>query len=82
MSERPDGRLMRRGNRDAEDPDGSDSNSRSNTRLSGTLGAEYTFFERGRDRTAGMAFGLGAAVKLFPLVVVPPLAARRWVDGR
>jgi uncharacterized membrane protein len=38
-------------------------------------------FERGRDRAAGVAFGLGAAVKLFPLVVVPPLAARRWIDG-
>lgn len=38
-------------------------------------------FERGRDRTAGVALGVGAAVKLFPLVVVPPLAARRWVDG-
>ncbi len=38
-------------------------------------------FELGRDRSAGIAFGLGAAVKLFPLVAVPPLAARRWVDG-
>lgn len=38
-------------------------------------------FERGRDRTAGVAIGIGAAVKLFPLVVVPPLAARRWIDG-
>ncbi|HEY3674209.1 MAG TPA: glycosyltransferase 87 family protein [Acidimicrobiia bacterium] len=38
-------------------------------------------FERRRDRTAGVMFGLGAAVKLFPLVVVPPLAALRWVHG-
>jgi uncharacterized membrane protein len=38
-------------------------------------------FERGCDRIAGVAFGLGAAVKLFPLVVVPPLAAIRWAHG-
>jgi hypothetical protein len=38
-------------------------------------------FERRRDRTAGVMFGLGAAVKLFPLVVVPPLAALRWAHG-
>jgi iron complex outermembrane receptor protein len=41
--------------RDVRDPDGSDSGSRDTTRLSGTLGAEYTFFERGRDAFA--AFG-------------------------
>jgi outer membrane receptor protein involved in Fe transport len=41
--------------RDAEDPDGSDSNSRDTTRLSGTLGAEYTFFESGRNLLAGFA---------------------------
>jgi uncharacterized membrane protein len=38
-------------------------------------------FERGRDRAAGVAFGIGTAVKLFPLVVVPPLAAIRWRHG-
>ncbi len=38
-------------------------------------------FERRRDRTAGVMFGLGAAVKLFPLVVVPPLAVHRWMHG-
>jgi hypothetical protein len=38
-------------------------------------------FERGRDREAGIAFGIGAAVKLFPFVVVPPLAALRWHQG-
>ncbi len=38
-------------------------------------------FERRRDDAAGFAFGVGAAVKLFPLVVVPPLAALRWAHG-
>jgi uncharacterized membrane protein len=38
-------------------------------------------FERRRDRAAGVAFGVGAALKLFPLVVVPPLAALRWAQG-
>jgi len=38
-------------------------------------------FERRRDRTAGIAFGLGAAVKLFPMIVVPPLVALRWAHG-
>jgi uncharacterized membrane protein len=38
-------------------------------------------FERHRDRAAGAAFGIGAAVKLFPLVVVPPLCALRWLRG-
>jgi hypothetical protein len=38
-------------------------------------------YERGRDRTAGVAFGVGTAVKLFPLVVVPPLVALRWAHG-
>ncbi len=35
-------------------------------------------FERHRDGTAGVAFGVGAAIKLFPWVVVPPLAVYRW----
>jgi hypothetical protein len=38
-------------------------------------------FERKRHGAAGVAFGLGAAVKLFPIVVVPPLVALRWVQG-
>lgn len=38
-------------------------------------------FERGRDRTAGVALGIGGAVKLFPMVVAPPLAAIRWAHG-
>jgi uncharacterized membrane protein len=38
-------------------------------------------FERRRDGTAGVAFGVGGAIKLFPLVVVPPLAMYRWTHG-
>jgi hypothetical protein len=38
-------------------------------------------FERGRDTAAGIALGLGAAVKLFPAIAVPPLVAIRWVQG-
>ena len=38
-------------------------------------------FERRRDTLAGVALGLGAAVKLFPAVAVPPLAALRWQQG-
>jgi hypothetical protein len=38
-------------------------------------------FERERDTAAGVAFGLGAAVKLFPVVAVPPLVAIRWARG-
>jgi uncharacterized membrane protein len=38
-------------------------------------------FERRRDGTAGAAFGVGGAIKLFPLVVVPPLAVFRWTRG-
>ncbi len=37
--------------------------------------------ERHRDGAAGVAFGVGAAIKLFPLVVVPPLAMYRWAHG-
>src|SRR4051812_20690476 len=44
------------------------------------LGALFAF-ERRRDALAGGLFGLGAAVKLFPAVVVPPLVALRWVQG-
>jgi len=38
-------------------------------------------FERRRDTLSGLAFGLGAAVKLFPAVAVPPLVALRWQQG-
>jgi uncharacterized membrane protein len=38
-------------------------------------------FERRRDVSAGAAFALGAVVKLFPAVLVPPLAAVRWAEG-
>ena len=38
-------------------------------------------FEQKRHGAAGVAFGLGAAVKLFPMVVVPPLVALRWAQG-
>jgi uncharacterized membrane protein len=38
-------------------------------------------FERRRNLAAGLALGLGAAVKLFPVVAVPPLAALRWQQG-
>ena len=35
-------------------------------------------FERHRDGTAGVAFGVGTAIKLFPCIVVPPLVVYRW----
>jgi uncharacterized membrane protein len=38
-------------------------------------------FMRRRDRVAGFALGLGASVKLFPGVLVAPLAAARWAAG-
>jgi hypothetical protein len=38
-------------------------------------------FERRRDGLAGGLFGVGAAVKLFPADVVPPLVAQRWAQG-
>ncbi len=38
-------------------------------------------FERERDVAAGVAFGIGAAVKLFPAIVVAPLAALRFSSG-
>lgn len=41
--------------REAESPDGSGSNSRSFNRLSGTLGAEYTISQHGRDAVAVFA---------------------------
>lgn len=39
-------------------------------------------FEQSRDRTAGIALGIGAGIKLFPLAVVPVLVAIRWRQGR
>jgi uncharacterized membrane protein len=47
----------------------------------GALVVGLVAFERGQDRVAGGAFGVGAAVKLFPLAVVPPLFALRWSRG-
>ena len=38
-------------------------------------------FEGHSDRVAGLAFGVGAAIKLFPAVVVPPLVAVRLAQG-
>jgi uncharacterized membrane protein len=38
-------------------------------------------FERHRDGAAGIWLGVGAAIKLFPAVVVLPLAALRWSVG-
>lgn len=38
-------------------------------------------FERHRDTASGAALGLGAAIKLFPAVLLPPLVAMRWVQG-
>ncbi len=39
-------------------------------------------FEQRHNRTAGIALGIGAGIKLFPLVVVPVLVAIRWREGR
>jgi iron complex outermembrane receptor protein len=41
--------------RDAAGPDGSDSDSRSNTKLAGSAGAEFTLLSRGRDALAVFA---------------------------
>ncbi len=38
-------------------------------------------YERRRDRLTGAFLALGAAVKLFPAVLIPPLFARRWSEG-
>lgn len=38
-------------------------------------------FERHRDRLAGAALAVGAAVKLFPAILVLPLVALRWSHG-
>jgi hypothetical protein len=48
--------------------------------VAATLAALFAF-ERRRDALAGGLFGVGAAVKLFPAVVVPPLVALRWAQG-
>lgn len=39
-------------------------------------------YERRRDRLAGALLGVGAAVKLFPAVLIPPLVALRWAEGK
>jgi hypothetical protein len=39
-------------------------------------------FEKHRNRAAGIALGIGAGIKLFPIVVVPVLAAIRWRQGQ
>jgi uncharacterized membrane protein len=38
-------------------------------------------FERHRDRAAGIALAIGAAIKLFPIFLLPPLIAQRWALG-
>ncbi len=38
-------------------------------------------FERHRDRAAGIALAIGAAIKLFPIFLLPPLIAQRWAHG-
>lgn len=38
-------------------------------------------FERHRNTASGAALGLGAAIKLFPAVLIPPLVAMRWAQG-
>jgi hypothetical protein len=38
-------------------------------------------FERRADRAAGAALGLGAAIKLFPALLVVPLAVTRFAQG-
>jgi hypothetical protein len=46
-----------------------------------TLGA-WVLFMRGRWRAAGLLFGLAATVKLYPIVLVPLVAAELWRRGR
>jgi uncharacterized membrane protein len=48
--------------------------------IAATLAALLAF-EHHRDRLAGGLLAVGAAVKLFPLVLVPPLVALRWSRG-
>lgn len=38
-------------------------------------------YEQHRDRLAGAAIALGAAIKIFPAILVPPLVALRWARG-
>jgi hypothetical protein len=47
----------------------------------GALVVGLLWFERGHDTAAGIGFGLGAAVKIFPAAAVPPLVALRWAQG-
>lgn len=44
--------------------------------------AGLALFERDRDASAGVLIGLGAAAKLFPAVLLPPLVALRLVQRR
>ena len=38
-------------------------------------------FERHEDTRAGVLIGIGAFIKLFPIFLLPPLAAVRWAQG-
>jgi uncharacterized membrane protein len=42
----------------------------------------FWLWRRGRGVLAGVAFGLGAAFKLFPILFLVPLALERWVAGQ
>lgn len=48
--------------------------------IAATLAALLAFEQR-RHRLAGALIAFGAAVKLFPAVLVPPLVALRWANG-
>ncbi len=48
--------------------------------IAATLAALIAYEHR-RHRLAGALLGVGAAVKLFPAVLVPPLVALRWSGG-
>jgi uncharacterized membrane protein len=40
------------------------------------------FWHRGKNVAAAVAFGVGAALKLYPIMFVVPLVVERWVAGR
>jgi uncharacterized membrane protein len=48
--------------------------------IAATLAALFAYEHR-HHRLAGMLLAVGAAVKLFPAVLAPPLVALRWVQG-
>jgi len=48
--------------------------------IAATLAALIAFEQR-RHRLAGALLGVGAAVKLFPGLLIPPLVALRWAEG-